>query len=291
LTYICRTDLGDGAGNVVGRFTEAAVLGPVDCTPITTSIATPVVVPVCAGAVVPIVVTVNGGTPPYRVNLGSGGGTQQGAGTLVFEVTPAATTTYSVYGGRDANGCPIIGGGSVTVEVVPPPVASAGPDQVICVGGSTAGLGGNPPGAGSGLWTVVGGGAGTFTPDAATPDAKFIHADGDGPIALRWTVSRLPCSPASDDVLVHVRAHAAADFNNDCAVNGSDYDVLLGCMTGPGIPYVLLMPMPGCKLPLDPGNHIAVDLNSDGFVDMSDFGLFQRCYGWPDLVVDPACSR
>jgi len=39
---------------------------------------------------------------------------------------------------------------------------------------------------------VAGGGSGTFSPSANTPNATFTHTGGTGPIMVRWTVSNAP---------------------------------------------------------------------------------------------------
>src|SRR5204862_498349 len=68
----------------------------------------------------------------------------------------------------------------------------------------TAGLGGNSPTVGTGSWSVVSGGTGTFNPNAATPNATFTHATGVGPVVLRWTISNSPCAPSSADVTITI---------------------------------------------------------------------------------------
>jgi hypothetical protein len=82
--------------------------------------------------------------------------------------------------------------------------AIVGPPQAIPFGGTTATLGGNDPGSGGGLWSVVSGGDGSFVPDASTPGAAFAHAGGGGPILLRWTVSNPPCTSSSADVAITI---------------------------------------------------------------------------------------
>src|SRR5204862_325500 len=56
----------------------------------------------------------------------------------------------------------------------------------------------------TGLWTIVGGGTGTFNPSATTPGATFTHATGTGPITVRWTVSNAPCTDATADVVITI---------------------------------------------------------------------------------------
>ena len=91
-----------------------------------------------------------------------------------------------------------------SVTVTAQPTAGAGGPQTICALGTTAGLGGTTPTGGTGAWSIVGGGTGTFSPDATTANATFTHTGGAGPITLRWTVSNAPCTDATADVVVTV---------------------------------------------------------------------------------------
>src|SRR5204863_264266 len=86
-----------------------------------------------------------------------------------------------------------------------PTTATAGGPQSICALGTTTGLGGNTPVAGTGAWSVVSGGTGTFAPDAATPNATFTHSAGAGPLVLRWTISNA-CGSTTADVTVTIAA-------------------------------------------------------------------------------------
>jgi HYR domain len=93
----------------------------------------------------------------------------------------------------------------LTVSVnQPPTAATVGGPQTICALGTTAGLGGNAPTVGTGTWSVVSGGAGTFSPDENTPNATFTHTSGTGPILLRWTISSPPCPDSTADVTITV---------------------------------------------------------------------------------------
>ncbi|HKQ47634.1 MAG TPA: immunoglobulin domain-containing protein [Phycisphaerae bacterium] len=88
----------------------------------------------------------------------------------------------------------------LSMTAVPSPVASVGGPQTICMGGTTAGLGGNTPVSGSGSWSVVSGGTGMFS-NSANPNATFTHTGGVGPVIARWTVSDPPCSTGANVVL------------------------------------------------------------------------------------------
>ena len=90
---------------------------------------------------------------------------------------------------------------TVTDDEVPPTTASVSPtSQTICTTGTTAALGGNTPGVGTGAWSIIGGGAGTFSPNATTPGATFTHTSGTV-TALRWTITNGLCTTTADVAL------------------------------------------------------------------------------------------
>lgn len=70
---------------------------------------------------------------------------------------------------------------------------------------------------------------------------------------------------------------APADFNFDRLVNQADAEVLTACFTGPEVPTN----DPCCR---------DADLDGDGDIDQSDFGLLQRCFNG-DRTADPDCAR
>src|SRR2546425_2457288 len=82
--------------------------------------------------------------------------------------------------------------------------ATACRNQTICALGTTAGLGGNTPTSGTGTWSVMSGGNGTFNPNANTPNATFTHTSGRGPIVLKWTISNPPCTDSSATVTITI---------------------------------------------------------------------------------------
>jgi hypothetical protein len=164
---------------------------------------------ICTGGSSTVTVDVTGGTSPYTVQLTNGGGTQTGiAGQthFVFTVSPTVTTNYQldVVSSHDNGNCSMTNSGSATVTVNQPPTpATVGSNQTICALGTTTGLGGNTPATGTGTWTVVGGGAGTFS-NIHTPNATFTHTSGAGPVVLRWTISNPPCTDSTAQVTITV---------------------------------------------------------------------------------------
>ena len=105
------------------------------------------------------------------------------------------------------------------------------------------------------------------TPDLSRIQYLEIHADTWGGGFTLWF----------DGVSFDVPGHTPADYNRDCAVDQSDLDHLAGCLLGPAVQQT----DPACK---------DADLDGDGDVDQSDFGLFQRCFSGTGNTADPHCA-
>ena len=137
----------------------------------------------------------SGGTGTFNPNANTPGATftsTSGAGTFVLRWTISSGSCPDSFA-------------EVTITVKQQPTASAGSNQTVCANGTTTGLGGNTPAGGAtGVWSIQGGGTGTFNPNASTPNATFTHTGGSGPITLRWTVSNAPCSNATADVVITI---------------------------------------------------------------------------------------
>lgn len=117
--------------------------------------------------------------------------------------SPTSTQAYTVTASHSGNGCTSVGNVTVTV-VDPPTTATVGGPQTVCELGTTTGLGGNTPGVGTGAWSVVSGGTGTFSSNT-DPDATFTHTGGAGPVVVRWTISTSsPCPPSTADVSITI---------------------------------------------------------------------------------------
>src|SRR5258706_6179845 len=101
--------------------------------------------------------------------------------------------------GHGAGGSVVSGQAVVTIN--PAATASAGGNQTICSGSSTAGLGGTVGGSATGgTWSSSG--TGTFSPNATTLNATYnpspadITAGTETP-TLSSPPPPLPCSPAT----------------------------------------------------------------------------------------------
>ncbi|MBP7937433.1 MAG: Ig-like domain-containing protein [Phycisphaerae bacterium] len=103
-----------------------------------------------------------------------------------------------------------------------------------------------------------------------------------GSLALDGEVGVPPALPSGDGLAgggasISFYTAMAPDFDLDGDVDGEDLSgVLAPCFTGPDLGPV----SEDCKV---------ADLDDDGDVDMSDFGLFQRCFSGPGAHPDPAC--
>jgi hypothetical protein len=112
---------------------------------------------ICPGGSALVTVTVSGGTPTYSVTLNNGGGTQLGTGPFFFSVNPAATTTYQISSGTDAQGCPVSNSGSatVTVNLLASPAITLSPASVFA--NSAGNQASAPGGFASYAWTISNG--------------------------------------------------------------------------------------------------------------------------------------
>ena len=191
-------------------------------------------------------------------------------------VCPTATTTYYARTRNSTTGCVSATCASVQVSVSQSPATVGGP-QFIFNYQTTTGLGGNVPAAGTGAWSIVSGGTGTFNPNNTTPNATFTHSGGVGPIVLRWTVSSPSCPASTADVTVTLTV--PSDLDKDGDVGQVDYGLFHACFSGPAVPRDVT---PTCQ---------SADLDQDGDVDQDDFGIFQRCYGGEGNLVGPNCAN
>jgi hypothetical protein len=144
--------------------------------------------------------TLAGNTP----TVGSGTWTLvSGSGTIS---TPSNATSTVTSLGTGANvfkwsisnsGCTTSTSNVTITAVASPTTANAGPDQTACTNSTT--LAGNAAVEGTGTWTIVSG-SGTFT-NANSPTTAVTNL-GTGSNTFRWTISNVPCTASSDNVIV-----------------------------------------------------------------------------------------
>lgn len=191
---------------------------------------------ICNGTSAVLTVTVTGGTAPYLVNVANHGfvGVVPDNNPFTFNVNPSSDTTYTIDSVTDASECAGSSlSGSATVIIRLPPVAKVTGSQTICQF-ETAAVLGNPLSLHeTGLWSVVGGGTGSFN-DATNPSAIFTHTGGVGPITLRWTVSNPPCLAAMGEVTITIQPPATVNAGPDQTVLTTNPMAMLAATFGNG---------------------------------------------------------
>jgi len=135
------------------------------------------------------------------------------------------------------NGCST---SPVTTHVIihEPPVANAGPDQVVCIANPSIFLSGSVTGGTtSGIWTTNG--TGTFTPSNNTLNAQYIPSAADraalGVVLILTSTSKDNCNISTDSVTIKFGPLPAVDAGpdqDDCSQNTSI--PLTGAISIPG---------------------------------------------------------
>ncbi|MBA2613314.1 MAG: T9SS type A sorting domain-containing protein [Bacteroidetes bacterium] len=114
-----------------------------------------------------------------------------GSNASVITVTPGSTTNYTVNGTSGA----CSGVSTINVSVNSTSVlASAGPNQTLCISNPITTLAGNTSTAGVGTWSVLVGSA-TIT-NSNSPNST-ITSIGLGTNILQWTIANGPCTNSS----------------------------------------------------------------------------------------------
>lgn len=154
-------------------------------------------------------------TVPAGASITSGGGTTS---ITVNYSTSAVSGNVTVYA---ANTCGNSGVATLAITVSQVPTTSqAGFDQLTLCGTTTANLTANAPTVGTGGWSIVSGGVGSFS-NAASPVSSFTGTAGNSYI-LRWTISNGSCTSSTDDVAITFNQNPSA------ALAGSDQLNLCG---------------------------------------------------------------
>lgn len=110
---------------------------------------------------------------------------------------------------------------------------------------------------------------------------------------LTWCSGGLSRYPLNADIYAKRLAGippARADFNFDSFVNQVDLDSFKGCRTAPAVPYDPDNLPEACLQVPDCHGIIPADLDRDGDVDHSDFGMFQRCFRSGATPATPGCA-
>ncbi|MDN5214093.1 gliding motility-associated C-terminal domain-containing protein [Fulvivirgaceae bacterium BMA12] len=140
---------------------------------------------ICDGDNTNLSVTITGGTGPFTIEIDNGVGVIAGYNSGdPINVSPSATTTYSLVSLTDANTCnPVSLSGTPTVTVNPLPDATITPAGPFCVDAAAVNLAAATPGglwAGTGITDAING---TFDPavaGAGTHTITYQVTDGNG---------------------------------------------------------------------------------------------------------------
>ncbi|MBK7030042.1 MAG: tandem-95 repeat protein [Bacteroidales bacterium] len=129
-----------------------------------------------------------------------------GTGSFDDNTDPNAVFTADAYGTyvlrwSITNGTCAASTDDVTLNFYQAPTtASVGDDQNHCATLTSTGLGGNTPVIGTGAWSIVSGGTGTFT--APTSGNSNFVANAYGTYVLRWSITNGTCAVSTDDITV-----------------------------------------------------------------------------------------
>ena len=146
-----------------------------------------------------------GGNTP-AIGTGTWAIVSGGTGTFSNASSPSSTFTASTSGvyvlsWTITNAPCTASSANVTVTLYAnPTTATVGANQTICSTLTSNALGGNTPTVGTGAWSIVSGGTGTFS-DAASPSSTFT-ATATGTYVLRWTITNGTCPISTADITV-----------------------------------------------------------------------------------------
>ncbi|MBK7030044.1 MAG: hypothetical protein IPH45_12900 [Bacteroidales bacterium] len=165
---------------------------------------------------------------------GTGAWSIVSGGTGTFSSAAAANATFTAdnYGAyvlrwTISNGVCASSTDDVTVTYYESPTtATVGANQNVCASLVSAGLGANTPTVGTGAWSVVSGGTGTFS-DNTDPDATFT-ADAYGTYVLRWSISNGTCTPSTADVTVAFFEAITSNAGSDQNLCNASFTFLVG---------------------------------------------------------------
>ena len=128
-------------------------------------------------------------------------------GTGNFSIPENGNSTFTadgygkyILGWTISNGTCVASTANVAVNYYQAPTATVGPAQKICNKLVSENLGGNTPIVGSGSWSILSGGTGTFS-DARNGASTFTGST-IGTYILRWTITNGTCTPGSADISV-----------------------------------------------------------------------------------------
>ena len=189
-------------------------------------------------------------------------------GAIVAYATPTAATsgTYYIKG--------TIAGGFFTIKpvkvtVADPPVADAGPDQVLdyTFGATMAAV---PVVDGTGVWSLISGTGELFN---ETDPESLVSGLSVGQNVFRWTVTNNVCAPVSDNVVLRVNELIVPTLITPNLDGRNDYFVLRG-LVSLGTTHLVIFDRRGLKVYEDndyENDWDGVDYNSNPLPDDTYF--------------------
>ncbi|MEP1069032.1 MAG: PKD domain-containing protein, partial [Crocinitomicaceae bacterium] len=145
-----------------------------------------------------------------------------GTGTITTPSSPTSGVTglgvgANVFSWTITNGVCAASSDDVTINVdADATIADAGTDQTQCETITTATLSGNTPTSGTGVWTVIAGGATITTPASPTSGVTGLTA---GTNTFEWTITNGTCTPTTDQITITLdAAPTAANAGTDQTV-------------------------------------------------------------------------
>jgi gliding motility-associated-like protein len=189
--------------------------------------------PICVGSDIHLsTAPVNNATYQWT---GPNGYTSTLQNPIISNATAISTGTYTlVFTVKGCNSLPV----PVQVAVDEPPVANAGPDQVVCIKAPETMLDGTITGGTStGVWSTAG--TGTFVPSANTLNAHYIPSAADtaaGSVKLTLTsTSKDNCTISSSSMMIIFGPVPAVHAGPDQSVCSQNTSVALaGSISIPG---------------------------------------------------------
>ena len=201
-------------------FQYSAIVNPIPATPVASSNS-----PVCVGSTINL--TTDSIQNATYLWTGPNGFTSTSRTPSIGNVTTANAGQYDL--AISINGCssPLA---TVTVAVDEPPVANAGPDQLVCRLVPSVQLAGNVSGGTTtGIWSTAG--SGTFSPSNTALNAQYTPSAADttaGSVILTLTsTSADNCAVATSAMTIKFGVFPVVDAGNDLTTCGETTGVQL----------------------------------------------------------------